>query len=203
MNQQSDKKGIYFTLEAIIAMMVISVGFTIILYLFIALMQAPVRNVQTDLYGTVSILDLQLKDIDNGVCSAKSSLIDDGIITDTSNSFFTQLGEFYYCMNSDTCYCTSDCVYEFETYIHDCLKDFIELRHLDNLNLALKIEDTTLYRSDYDSAAHEVIYSSGNEKGNLDQENATVLLPFKVMLVGIHDNTETWGPYTGEVRVWQ
>jgi hypothetical protein len=197
------KKAMYFTLEAIVAMMVISVGFTIILYLFIALAQAPVQTVQTDLYDTVTILDLELQDISSGECSVRGDLVDEGIISDTSNSFFNQMGEFYFCMNSDSCTCTTDCETEYQEYIYDCLEDFIDYRSLDDMNLQLQIEDTVLYRSDYDSVDHTVIYDGLDGTGNADQENATVLLPFKIMLVGIWNNEETWGPYIGEVRIWQ
>jgi hypothetical protein len=197
------KKGIYFTLEALIAMMVISVGFTIILYLFVSLSQAPIRTVQTDLYDTVSIMDLQLIDLGTGECSANGDLADGGIIVNTQYTFFTQLGEFYYCMNTDTCICEFDCASEYEAYIHDCVEDFIPLRNLDEINFALSIDDVIIYRSDYDSIMHDVMYFSGDEESNLDQENATVLFPYKVMLVGIYDDRETWGPYIGEVRVWE
>ncbi|PIN79776.1 hypothetical protein COV16_02495 [Candidatus Woesearchaeota archaeon CG10_big_fil_rev_8_21_14_0_10_34_8] len=201
----NSKKGIYFTIEAIIAMMVISVGFTILLYLFVALSQPPISSVQTGLYDVVEELDLEIRDIgssEDDACSAKGELVENDIIIDTDNGFFTQMGEFYYCMNSDNCVCDSDCESEYEEYIGTCMEFFISKRNLDEKNLYLQIEDTVLYRSDADSTDN-VIYISGDEDGNLDQENATVLFPFRIILIGVYNGTNTWGPYTGEVRIWE
>lgn len=181
-----NKKALYFTLEAIIALMVLSIGFTILVYLYMALAEPPVRTVQTDLYDLLEVLDQQILDLGDGTCSAQSSLVEEGIINETTNSFFTQLGEFYYRMNDPSC----DCAEEYQTYIDDCIVDFLEYHNLDKRNVQLTIDDTVLYTSD-------------DEDGRVDQENATVLLPFRVLLVGIYDNREPWGLSVGEVRLWE
>lgn len=181
-----NKKALYFTLEAIIALMVLSIGFTILVYLYMALAEPPVRTVQTDLYDLLGVLDQQILDLGDGTCSAQSSLVEEGIINETTNSFFTQLGEFYYRMNDPSC----DCAEEYQTYIDDCIVDFLEYHNLDKRNVQLTIDDTVLYTSD-------------DEDGRVDQENATVLLPFRVLLVGIYDNREPWGLSVGEVRLWE
>lgn len=187
------KKAIYFTVEAIIAMMVISIGFTILLYIFVAMEQAPVQTVQTTLYDIVAELDIEIRDIGgDGTCSAASPLVENGIINDISNSFMTQLGEFYFCMHTDdqTCRCISDCATEYSSYLQDCMTDFIDYRNLDDQNMQIMIDDT-------------VLYSSDTIDKNIDQENATVLFPFKLMLFGLHDNQHPWGAYIAEVRIWE
>ncbi len=181
-----NKKALYFTLEAIIALMVLSIGFTILVYLYMALAEPPVRTVQNDLYDLLEVLDQQILDLGDGTCSAKSSLVEEGIINDTTNNFFTQLGEFYYRMTDPSC----DCEEEYQQYIEDCIADFLAYQNLEDRNLQIRIEDTVLYTSD-------------DEDGRLDQANATVLLPFRVILVGIYDKREPWGLSVGEVRLWE
>lgn len=181
-----NKKALYFTLEAIIALMVLSIGFTILVYLYMALAEPPVRSVQTDLYDLLEVLDQQILDLGEGTCSAQSSLVEEGIINDTTNSFLTQLGEFYYRMTDPSC----DCEEEYQTYIENCITDFLEYQNLNDRNLHIKIENA-------------VLYSSDEEDGRLDQANATVLFPFRVLLVGIYDKREPWGYYVSEVRLWE
>jgi hypothetical protein len=173
------KKGIYFTIEAVIAMMVISIGFGIILYLFVVLSKPPLGIVQTDLYNTVDLFSFQLQDISNGTCSASGNATDNGNITDTSMTLMNQLGEFYYRYTARDCdYC--------DDLLRECILEFVDYRDIHDNNLQISIEGTAFYAN-----------------GTIDQENATVLLPFKMLLFGTRNNTEMWGPYLGEIRVWQ
>ncbi len=183
---KENKKALYFTLEAIIALMVLSIGFTILVYLYMALAEPPVGTVQTNLYDLVEVLDQQILDLGDGTCSVQSSLVDEGIINETTNSFLMQLGEFYYRMTDPSC----DCEEEYKTYIEDCIVDFLKYQNLDKQNLQIQIEDTILYNSE-------------EEAGRLDQANATVLLPFRVLLVGVYDKREPWGLYVAEVHLWE
>lgn len=179
MRFQKGKKGIYFTLEAIIALLVMSVGFGIILYLFLVLSKPPISAVQTELYDTVEIFNLPIQSIGNGSCSATSDFVTNGNITDTSNTFFNQLGEFYYRYAEKGCdYC--------DDLLSQCITDFIDYRNLEDKNIQINIEDTLWYKN-----------------GTIDQENATVLFPFKVLLLGVYNNSVMWGPYKGEVLVWR
>ena len=176
---KSHKKGIYFTIEAVIAMMVISIGFGIILYLFVVLSKPPIGIVQTDLHNTVDLFSLPLQDIGNGTCSAAGNATDNGNITDPTMILMNQLGEFYYL------YTTLDCDY-CDDLLTECIIDFVNYRDIQGNNLQISIEGTAFYAN-----------------GTIDQENATVLLPFKMLLFGTRNNTEMWGPYLGEIRVWQ
>lgn len=177
--KKNSKKGIYFTIEAVIAMMVISIGFGIILYLFVVLSKPPIGIVQTDLYNTVDLFSLQIQEISNGTCSAGSDATDDGNITDTSVTIMNQLGEFYYRYTALSCdYC--------DELLKKCIVDFVDYREIQDNNLQISIENTAFYLN-----------------GTIAQENATVLLPFKMLLFGTRNNTEMWGPYIGEIRVWQ
>ena len=176
---KSHKKGIYFTIEAVIAMMVISIGFGIILYLFVVLSKPPIGIVQTDLHNTVDLFSLPLQDIGNGTCSAAGNATDNGNITDPTMILMNQLGEFYYR------YTTLDCDY-CDDLLTECIIDFVNYRDIQGNNLQISIEGTAFYAN-----------------GTIDQENATVLLPFKMLLFGTRNNTEMWGPYLGEIRVWQ
>lgn len=179
MRFQKGKKGIYFTLEAIIALLVMSVGFGIILYLFLVLSKPPISAVQTELYDTVELFTIPIDSIGNGTCSASSDLVLDGNITDTSNTFFNQLGEFYYRYTEKDCdYCAD--------ILSQCIIDFVAYRNIEEQNLKINIEGTTWYKN-----------------GTIDEENATVLFPFKVLLLGVYNHSVMWGPYTGEVQVWR
>jgi hypothetical protein len=173
------KKGIYFTLEAVIAMMVISIGFGIILYLFTVTAKPPVTTVQTDLYDMVKLFNIPLNTIGEGTCSAAGTAVDDGNISDTSNTFFNQLGEFYYRYTTQNCdYC--------DELITQCIADYINYRNLEDENMQISIEGTAFYNST-----------------GIDQENATAVFPFPVLLFGMQNNNAMWGPYTGEIKVWQ
>lgn len=179
MHFQKGKKGIYFTLEAIIALLVMSVGFGIILYLFLVLSKPPISAVQTELYDTIELFNLPLQSIGNGTCSASSDLLLDGNITDTSNTFFNQLGEFYYRYTERGCeYCSE--------LLSQCITDFIDYLNIEEQNIKINIEGSTWY-----------------ENGTIDEENATVLFPFNILLLGVYNNSAMWGPYTGEVQVWR
>lgn len=175
----SSKKGIYFTLEAVIALMVISIGFGILLYIFVVSSKPPVSAVQTELYETVEIFNMNIENIANGSCSARSDFINDGNITDTTNTLFNQLGEFYYRYDELGCdYC--------DELLMQCIADFVDYRNLDEHNIQISIENTVWYRN-----------------STIDPENATVLFPFKMLLFGIYNNSEMWGAYSAEVRLWR
>lgn len=173
------KKGIYFTLEAVIALMVISIGFGILLYMFVVSSKPPVSAVQTELYDTVEIFNMNIENIANGSCSATSDFVSDGNITDTTNTLFNQLGEFYYRYEELGCdYC--------DEILIQCIADFVDYRNLDEQNIQISIENTVWYKN-----------------STIEPENATVLFPFKMLLFGTYNNSQMWGPYSGEVRLWR
>ena len=176
----SHKKGIYFTLEAIFSLMVISVGFGIILYLFVVLSKPPVGIVQTELYDTADLFMVEIQDISQGNCSINSTAVEEGYITDTSNTLFQQLGEYYFRST------TEDCTYCAEM-LSTCIADYVSYRNLDDVNIDVRIEGTSFYMNNATFA----------------QENATVLFPYKTILFGTVNNTQMWGPFVGEIRIWQ
>lgn len=173
------KKAIYFTLEAVIAMMVISIGFGIILYLFTVTPKPPITTVQTELYDMVKLFNVPINSISEGTCSATGDAVEYGYITDTTNTFFNQLGEFYYIYTTQNCdYC--------DELIITCINDYIDYRNLGDENLQISIEGTAFYTST-----------------GIHQENATAVFPFPILLFGIQNNSAMWGPYTGEIKTWQ
>lgn len=173
------KKALYFTLEALVAMMVISVGFGILLYLFVVTSAPPITTVQTNLYDMVKLFNMPIYSISDGTCSVTGDAVEDGEISDTSTTFFNQLGEFYYRYTTQHCdYC--------DELITTCITEYITYRNLDEENIQISIEGIPFYNST-----------------NIDQENATALFPYPVLLFGIQNNSAMWGPYTGEIRVWQ
>ncbi len=173
------KKGIYFTLEAVIAMMVISVGFGIILYLFTVAPKPPITTVQTDLYDMVKLFNIPINNIGEGTCSASGQAVEDGYISDTSALFFNQLGEFYYMHTTQNC---EEC----SELITTCITEYLDYRNLGDENIQVSIEGIAFYNST-----------------GIDQENATAVFPFPILLFGIQNNTAMWGPYTGEIKTWQ
>ncbi len=175
----SNRKGIYFTLEAIFALMVISIGFGIILYLFVVLSKPPVGIVQTELYDTADLFMVEIQDIGSGNCSINSTAVDDGNITDVSNTLFQQLGEYYFRSTVGCDYCGE--------MLSTCIADYTSYRNLDDLNIDVRIEGTSFYMNN----------------ATFGQENATVLFPYKTILFGTVNNTYMWGPYIGEIRIWQ
>lgn len=179
---QSNKKGIYFTVEAVFSLMVISIGFGIILYLFVVLSKPPVGIVQTELYDTADLFMVKIQDISQGNCSINSTAVEegDGNITDISNTLFQQLGEYYFRWAVQDCdYC--------DDLLSTCIADYVSYRNLDDVNVDLRIEGTSFYTNN----------------ATLAQENATVLFPYKTILFGTVNNTHMWGPYIGEIRIWQ
>jgi hypothetical protein len=173
------KKAMYFTLEAVIATMVISVGFGIILYLFTVTPKPPITTVQTDLYDFVEFFTVPINSISEGACSATGTAVEDGDITDTSISLFNQLGEFYYRYSTQGCdYC--------DELIVQCIEDYVDYRNLDDENMQISIEGIAFYTST-----------------GIDQENATAVFPSPILLFGIQNNSAMWGPYTAEIKTWQ
>lgn len=179
-SMKSHKKGIYFTLEAIFSLMVISIGFGIILYLFVVLSKPPIGIVQTELYDTADLFMVEIQDIAQGNCSINSSAITDGNITDASNMLFQQLGEYYFRSAVQDCtYCTE--------MLSTCIADYVSYRNLNEANIDVRIEGASFYTNN----------------ATVTQENAIVLFPYKTILFGTVNNTQMWGPYVGEIRIWQ
>ncbi len=173
------KKAMYFTTEAVISMMILSVGFGIIVYMFTVLARPPVGIVQTTLYDTVDLFNTKIESIGNGTCSSNSTWIDNGNITDTDQSIINQAGELYYRYKEKSCdYC--------DELVQQCLSDFIDYRNLEEENIRVQIGGETWYQN-----------------GTITKENATVIFPEKIILIGTENNTAMWGPYTAEVEVWQ
>lgn len=184
------KKAMYFTLEAIIATLIISVGFGVILYLLVTPAQPPLHTTQTALTDTAAVFLLPVGTLDSGTCSPSGSAVTEGYITDLSISFFQQLGEFYAQSKTE---CTEAeisagiCVsYELLT---TCLTEFITEMNLDERNMEVSLDGTVYYTS-----------------AGLAEEEATVILPYAVLLTGTYTKDDTivfWGPYEGEIKVWE
>lgn len=173
------KKALYFTTEAVIAMMILSVGFGIIFYMFTVLSKPPVGIVQTTLYDTVDLFDMKIKDIGNGSCSSNSSLVTNGNITDTTQSLLIQAGELYYRYKEKNCdYC--------DELLKQCINDFIQDQDKEDENLRIEINGETWYKN-----------------GTITRENATVIFPQKIFLIGTLNNTAMWGPYIAQIEVWK
>ncbi len=173
------KQGIYFTIEAMIAMMILSVGFGIIIYMFTMLAKPPIGVVQTTLYDTVDLFNTKIDSIGNGSCSLNSTWIDDGNITDTSQSILNQAGEFYYRYSEKNCeYCGE--------LLQQCISEFVDYKNIQEENIKIEIDGQTWYAN-----------------GTITLENATVIFPNRILLLGTENNTVMWGPYVAKVQVWQ
>ncbi len=173
------KKAFYFTMEAVIALMILSIGFGILLYLFTVLAKPPVSIVQTKLYDTVTLFSMKIESISGGNCSATSDWTADGNITVTSNSILNQAGEFYYRYSERNCdYC--------DDLLEQCLREFADEKNIEDENIEIRIDKRTWYYN-----------------GTMTQENASVVFPYKMLLFGTYNNSAMWGPYVAEVRVWQ
>ena len=202
------KKGMYFTLEAIIATLIMSVGFGVILYLFVTPQGPPLHTTQTTLTDAADLFLLPIGTLDGGSCSPTGDAVTNGDVTDLSLPFFQQLGEFYYKSKTE---CTQaevsvgTCAYN--EWITTCLvgageDEFIDVMNLEDLNMEVSIDDIVYYTTD-------------GVTGRLAKEDAEIILPYRVLLAGTYTKTilnddgtteqrkEFWGPYVGEIKIWE
>ncbi len=172
------KRGYFFILDAMLALIVLSIGIFLITSSYVDVPQlAQVGLLADDLLNFLS--NSKIKDINNPYAGIGGALWAQGLITDIENTLLQQIGEFYATGNIDTA----------EKFIANVSSGIIPPQ----FKYEFWIDGTILYPK-VQSAEHT------------ESRNSTeILLTSKKITFGIINKTTSnlWGPYKAEVFVWE
>lgn len=169
-----DKKGYFFTLDSFLAISVIVVG---LLVIFSYRTYVPDSD-QTSLYAEQigGILGSNSLYEFNNVYLDK--LKNDGNITRADNSLLEQLGEFFY--RNETLSC-GYCLKLANETVANISKGLIDSKY----GFRVVLENVSVFESNDDENRSELVVSN------------------KRLVFGVYNDTDSWGPYSAEVRVWR
>ena len=172
------KRGYFFMLDAMLALIVLSIGIFLITSSYVDVPQlAQVGLLADDLLNFLS--NSKIKDINNPYAGIGGALWTQGLITDIENTLLQQIGEFYAAGNIDTA----------EKFIANVSSGIIPPQ----FKYEVWIDGTILYPK-VQSAEHAE-----------SRNNTYILLTSKKITFGIINKTTSnlWGPYKAEVFVWE
>ncbi|MBI5388838.1 hypothetical protein HZB01_00485 [Candidatus Woesearchaeota archaeon] len=172
------KKGYFFTLDVVIATIVLAVGLYFVLS---ARNEVPYyttsQYLSEDMITTFS--SVQIRDISNNYIDY---LVNDSNITNLDNTLMEQMGEFYYRQSKGCDFCGSILT----NFTREVTRGIIP----SNFDYAVLIKEA--------GDSYTLIYNSSEQ--NMD---AVIVISSKRLASGIYNVSELWGPYVFEVRVWQ
>ena len=169
-----NKKAYFFLIDAIIGLLVLSIGITLVVTSTV--FQEPVRQTELLNVDLLSAFTKQIKDKSGVYCGIDGALAQDGNITDTENTFLQQFGEFYYRYQQGCTFCLD--------LIRNCIKEVVDVNSLAPHSMELKIN-------------HEYIYAVNNSQKNL----SFLVIPQRSITFGTYGN-QYYGPYLAEIIVW-
>ena len=168
------KRGQYFTIDAFIALIVISTGLILVIA---ANSYAPSPNQPEALsQGIVnSFVQTKVNDLNNAFLKEK---IVDGIITNPHNTILQQ-------------------AYEFKTYGGTSGSDLAR-------NLLINVTpDMVPSQYGFEIRVGDDIYYARPSSLGQEQNDTNLLVSGKRIIFGTNSQKEFWGPVVAEVRVWQ
>lgn len=175
-----NKKAYFFIIDAILALLVLSVGIGLVLTITYKM---PAKT-QSE-FLSFDLMKPLNKKIRGGIpgdrpCGSNGDYEQAGIITHPENTVLTQLAEFYYRQEILEIEDTSD-------YMFQCVNDSIPLMNIEHHNLAILIDNFTIF-----------------ENSTVDRYNETVKvrIPSRKVVFGFFNET-FYGPYMAEVWVWR
>jgi hypothetical protein len=172
------KKGYFFVLDAIMAIMVLTIG---VILIFSFNKYAPLKQqaffISSDIPSMLA--NTKIKDLNNEYCGVNSKLTNDGNITNTENTLLEQIGEFYYRSKTKGCtFCPN-----------------LTIKAMQNTVTPLVPEDYNFYIK----INSEVVYT----RNTTDIQNATLVIPVRRVVQGLYNKSELFGPYIFEVYTWK
>ncbi len=172
------KQGQYFILEAFIGLIILGLALTFLFFVYKG-PELPEASTQYRYALDVATqFETPISQITEGLCAYDGLLVQSGDITALDNTFFEQVGEFY---DRETQGCT-DCA----MYIQTCLDEFVIAQSLTDVSFNVSVDHTILY-------THRVT----------TEDKASIFIPIHILLFGVTNNQDPWGPYEGEILVWK
>ncbi len=190
--KRQGRKGVFFSLDAFMAISILIMGIAVVLSFFFA---SPFKSQVyfyaqdvNQLFATTKISSIN----DNNYTVLRKDKAD-GNITNADHTIYQQIAEFYYRNASKGCAdCLSDVAWNFTKDItHNLLSDRVSYE-------ILLYPDPIGNSSDY-----RVIYERLGWGTDTSQANSTLITSAKSIVSGRYNDTEFYGPYLMEVRVWQ
>lgn len=172
-----NKKGYFFIIDAIIAILIISIG---VLISFSLYNYDPPKEqsffLSNDVLNTLS--ENYVYDINTNKVPYLELLKNQSYITNPKNTILEQIGEFYYRDIETACTNCDELTYNFTKVI---TKNLIPKEY----NFQLIINGTQIYN-----------------QTNKDLVDSSIIVPNKKMIHGVFED-KLWGPYIVTVVIWQ
>ena len=173
-----NKKAYFFIIDAILALLVLTVGITLVL----TLSYREPASTQSEFLSVDLMKPLDEK-IRGGIprtklCGSGGTYEELGLIN-PENTVLTQIAEFYY----------RDALGDPDAleYAEQCAEDALPMANIKQYNFEIVVEDTSIYQ---------------NATVNRDNESVRVKIPSRRVVFGFYNDT-FFGPYMAEVWVWQ
>jgi len=173
-----NKKGYFFTLDAVLGLLVLVIGVVLIASSYVKSPQsAQVEFLSDDLLNF--FFNVKVKDLNNPYAGIGGQLWNQGEITDGDNSLLQQIGEFY-TLNK-----------------LDLAEKFVQ-------NVSFGAVPGQFYYEMWIDG--KLIYPRNPTETHIKSKDKTnLLLTSKILTFGIINKTTSnaWGPYKAEVFVWE
>jgi len=179
-----NKKAYLFILDAIVAMMVMTIGISLILSYRAT--EPPTQ--QAEIYSNDLVQfysKIKIKDLNNAYFGLNGELVANGNISTVENTILEQLGEFYFRYSNQSC---DFCLNMTNNSINVITKSLL----LDQFNYEIIVDD-------YKIGKRTILYVN---KKYPPKSKAQLILPTRRMVHGVYNNT-LYGPYIMEITVWQ
>lgn len=187
----------FFTIDVFIAMSVLLIGvFVFFAYYSYEVPKAQAVSYTSDIQGLFATTTIA--DLNPYALPYVKRYLEDHNITRKENTIFTQIAEFYYRYTKGCSYCLNESIVNFTT---DISKKMITEQY------AMKIllyPDPLAYDPYDPSTSLELFtWSGASSLSKTDENKAKTLFSSKTIVSGLYNDTEFYGPYIIEVRVWQ
>ncbi len=201
LKKRVSKRAYFFTMDSIIALFILVIGMSVIFAFKVS--EPPTQ--QSELYS-IDLMNFlartQIKEINDQYVF---DLINKDIIKNTENTVLEQFAEFYYRSINAPDSCPSQ-----EPTEADCM--IIAQKLAEKLTENLVPNQYSFKISVYEPPAEGVLPDASNtrliyeNKQAVKFENARVVLPVRRLVHGLYEDelgANIYGPYLGEVMLWQ
>ncbi|MEM4267382.1 MAG: hypothetical protein QXK37_00970 [Candidatus Woesearchaeota archaeon] len=171
------KKGYFFIIDAIIALLIMSIGTIIVLnYNEFRPVKQQAFFVSSDVLGILA--NNKISNLNHPYYGINGELYLDGNITEVHNTLLEQVAEFYYRNLTKNCiFCLN---------LSRNLINYSTLSVSKEYNFFVRLNGVVLF-----------------ERNNSPIERARIIIPSRTIVQGLYNKTELYGPYVVEVYAWQ
>ncbi len=190
-----NKKGYFFILDGLVAIMILVSGFVIIGSIFVSEpIFKPPYNIGEDILLMLSSTNISSLELDRhpGI----KQLFIDGKITDNSSSILQQTGKFFYdyCENNNIEGLTNANI-----TVYEVINNIIPHPYYAELNFTKSNSGCTL--------THSRIYTSyvpdDDAMIETSKSDSTLLIATQKVVFGNYDETIIFGPYIARLMIWR